>query len=228
MAERAQDLSTVYHFIKRKYSTDNISLVGLSNGCNTITEFLGTTKETPCSLVFIGPSYILNTAMIMVLKRSKFIRFLQSLIGRKDNVYAPIGIGLLRSRLYRGEEMLIDRDTFELFVTKSIEISSPNSKALRAPVISFPDLDRSWRKWDTLFDAGKITCPLLIMRGDRDEFCCKRTAETLAENVSTKQVTLLTFKDRKHDLHLYMKHLDYFEEIFNFLAKHGKNAIKDQ
>jgi len=216
MAERARDLSAVYQSLMRKHDTKQISLAGLSSGCNTITEFLETSSVSPHSAVFIAPCYLLNPAMMTVLRRAQIIRFLQSLFGRSGNVYASLGKYLLRNRLYQGEEELIDRETFETFVQLAIEITSKGRSRLSAPVLSYPETRPARKKWDPLFNARILSYPLLILRGDRDEFCCQRSAESLARDVTTKEIEIVTFDNRKHDIHLYKQHLDFFETVFKF------------
>jgi alpha-beta hydrolase superfamily lysophospholipase len=218
MPERARDLSAVYDALVQRHAPSAVVLVGLSSGCNTIAEFLRTYKAAPRSAVFIGPCYLLNPEMKLAVQRVRLIRFFQALIGRRGNVYVSVSSRLLVRRLYAGEEAFIDKSVFDRFVAMAIAMTCPGARGLRAPLLSFPDPKRSWRLWDPMFDASAITCPLLVLRGGTDEFCCERTAESLVRDAGD-EARLVTFKDRKHDIHLYRDHRDFFDTIHRFVTR---------
>ena len=219
MAERARDLAAVHRSLQSRHPGARVCLGGLSSGCNCVAEYLSVYDVRPSGLAFVAPCYLLNPAMAHVMRRARILRLLVALMGRPRSVYAVMSRGLLTRRLYKGEEELIDRDTFELFLSLSFEMTCPGKQSLRAPVLSYPDPSRASRPWATLFDAKALRSPLLVLRGDGDEFCCARCAEELARDASAKDSQVVTLAERKHDIHLYKKHDDYFETVYRFAER---------
>lgn len=216
--ERAVDLAAICDHLRGRYPNVELCLVGLSSGCNVIARFVKNRSEAPSSVVLIAPCYLFNPAIRAARRRARVFRFLRTLLGRRRSVYVSMGKGMLRDRLYRGEEHLIDANVFERFVDDAIRAQSPGSRRLRAPVLSFPELDSARRLWEPLFDAGAIRCPVLILRGEGDLFCCARTVERLLADIGSSRAQARSFAERKHDLHLYRRHDDFFAAISDFVA----------
>jgi len=61
-----------------------------------------------------------------------------------------LGKGLLRSRLYAGEEELIDREAFDRFLDLALALTCPGSRKLRAPVLHYPEPRYGSRLWTPL------------------------------------------------------------------------------
>ncbi len=218
MAERARDLLSVWQWLKSTQDMHMVSLAGLSSGCNTIAECLRICHEVPERVLMVAPCYLLNPAMRHCLRRARSIRALLTCVGRPRAVYARLSTRLLRNRLYTGEEELMDRQTFERFLSVSIELTNPGRTWLCAPVLRYPEVRGISRLWQPIFDASALTAPLLVIRGDGDEFCCARSAEALLADAGSVGSRLVTLPDRKHDIHLYKRHDDFFEEVHRFLA----------
>ncbi len=222
LAEKAGDLAAVYDFLILNQGIRSIWLICISSGCNTIAEFLSMPRDHIVSMIFLGPCYLFNPHLRECLRKYSLLRFFRSLLGRRRDIYFSFSRKALEKRLYRGEENFISREAFDKFVNTSINTTSPGSKRLKSPILLFPNPDLSIDLWQPLFDARRVMYPLLIIRGDRDNFCCRRSAETLVRDVSTTNVRIATFTDKKHDMHLYTNHLDIFVEIYNFIISSSK------
>jgi alpha-beta hydrolase superfamily lysophospholipase len=218
LAQKAEDLSQVCAHLLRDRRAASLVLVGLSTGCNTICELLKHRTVTVHSVIFMGPCYLSNHWLRRAVVRGRFVRLVQTLLGRRRNLYVHFGRKLLTKRILCGEESLIDKRVFDVFLSTAIETSSPGRPYLRTPALSFPERGCPTALWERLFDPQTITCPLLIIRGERDRICCERSARSLADETASPDVRLVTFADRSHDMHLYKNHADVFECILNRVA----------
>ncbi len=219
MAKRARDISAVFEYLKEKRGADRIGLVGLSNGCNAIVEFLAGSPVSPAFVVMMGPCYLKNDFLRVGLRRIRAVRALFTLIGKSRCGCVRFSKRLLEKRLYRGREAEIDRRAYEAFVNTAVNITCPGKNSLRAPIIPFVESSGALNYGEPLFDTRVLTCPVFVMRGNNDEICCERSAAALVRDLRRhgKSVRFAAFEDRGHDMHLYRKHDDVFGALCDFV-----------
>ncbi len=219
MFQRVQDLKAVYEFLKNNRGAEKIGFIGLSSGCNIISELIANYQINHEFVVFLGPCYLKNKFIETAIKNIRYLKILRAIIGKRNNTYVNFSKKILKNRLFKGEEKCIDEDTFNSFVSKSIDLTCPGKNYLAAPIIPFIDYCLSFSKWEPLYNEEKINCPILLLRGEKDEIACKRSTNKLVDNLKkhNSNVNYISFPEKKHDMHLYKDHHGLFQTIYNFI-----------
>jgi pimeloyl-ACP methyl ester carboxylesterase len=215
--EKAHDLAAVHAWLGEAHGTRSVHLIGLSTGCHTIAQYLRGVQEQIRSLVFIGPCYLRNRRVRAGIRKLFLARLLNTLRGRKDHPYVSFTRKSLEKRLLRGEDGRIARSRFDAFVEASM--ASAGAERVVSPVLGFPaegSPDSAYK----MFDARTIHLPTLIIRGERDEYCCPETATELVRDIPSGETEVVTIKDSKHDLHLYDDPVPVFDLIGRFVKTH--------
>lgn len=216
--QRVEDLEAIYEFVTRKLGAQAVILVGLSTGCNTIARFLKKERSKVRGTVFLGPCYLVNSYMQVQTRRISLLKTIRAMWGRVDD-YLSMSSNELFNRIYKNEAQYMDKDVVKEFIRVSMSSYAPGADKLVSPVLAFPELLKRREPWAPMFDVEQIKRPLLVLRGRNDEICCQITARKLVENVKkyNPDVHLVTFENKKHDMHLYRDHFNVFQEIFEFV-----------
>ncbi|MFO8074146.1 MAG: alpha/beta fold hydrolase [Polyangia bacterium] len=216
--QKLADLQSVVRHLIRHRGASAIDFVALSSGCNTVAELLCSGELRASSVVFMGPAYLLTPFLAHQLTRIRLMRGLRTFLGRRSNPYINLSRKMIRRRILDGEERLIERRTFDIFFDTA-KTGTDGGKKLRTPALSFPDAETEKIEWKPLFDPSGLTAPLLVMRGERDDICDRHSARALLFRVPSPRARLVTFPDRKHDMHLYEDHGDVFDTLHRFLDR---------
>jgi alpha-beta hydrolase superfamily lysophospholipase len=219
MKEKAEDLASIVRWIKRELKPSSLSVLGLSSGCNVISEFLTREGSNPFNRIeLMGPPYLIGAWLGNWIKKYRLYRVLLFLAGKGGDLYRPLTVEKLEERLLKGEEDRISRSTLDVFLKQAMSANPEgDGQALVSPVMAFPP--REWKQQDPrpLFDAGVFTTPTLILRGQNDEICTQDQADRLMDDLPEGIGELKIFPNRKHDFCLYDEHLDTFESMSGFL-----------
>jgi alpha-beta hydrolase superfamily lysophospholipase len=220
--EKVRDLAGVHRYLLEHRRVRSFHMVGLSTGCQTIASFLARSPALVRSVVMIGPCYSLNRRVAGVLVKLRAARLLNRIRGRSEDPYVRFSRSSLRRRILAGEEKLIDESTFDAYVVASLEGWSGNDGFLPSPVLGFPPLHERHGWGDRLFDASVIEKPTLLVRGERDEFCCWSSAMMLREDLPPGMVTILSVPGIKHNPSLYPEPARVFDHIGRFISAHAE------
>ena len=73
-------------------------------------------------------------------------------------------------------------------------------------------------------DVKNITCPTLILHGDKDDIVPYDSVLYVYDNIKSKSVTLIELKTLTHDLFINDRYTDVKKLIFDFFKHKPKNT----
>lgn len=221
LEDRLCDLHRVYTHLLEQCGADSISLVGVSSGCNTIVDFLRTYPLlVPRDVVLLGPCYLRNDFISRTIEKLQLYKIGQLFRGKWKDPYVSFNRQSLRKRLVKGEDRIIQKSASAMFIEKAIELNPQGKEVLISPALPFFDACKRVDYMAPLFTVDHLKSPTLIVRGERDEICCKKSGVALYRELKNNglHTEIFTHERSKHDMQLYKNCDALFSRIVAFLA----------
>lgn len=220
-SDRISDLRRIYQYLKEEKGIEQISFVGLSSGCNIVVDFLREEHVTPYSLTLLGACYLRNDFVSRNIEKLQLYKIFQFLKGEWGSPYVLFNRKQLKKRLVHGEEKFLDKAAALMFIEKAMGSNDLLNGKLEAPILPFFDQCKKADYMDALFPVDHLKAPTLVVRGENDEICCRKSGVSLYNALARSGVPteIYTHENSKHDIHLYRNAEELFSRVYAFLTK---------
>lgn len=219
--QRARDLEVVIDYLEHDRRTRRLTIAALSSAVMPVVELLRRRRVPQLvSLVLLGPAYIATPELLTLIRRLQVARLVHRLRGDPDCCYWSLSRKSLLCRLAADQDEHISLEMVQRFIDTAIEATDPGAKFLRSPVVGFLERRRLYRRGERLCDAGVIDRPVLLMRGERDDFCTLESAAALRNDLVHGELVEHVIPEVKHDLGLYPdQRSGAYDELCRFLEQ---------
>lgn len=221
LSDRIADIHTVYKHLKEKLHAETISLIGVSSGCNALIACMKKYDLPIRDIMLLGPCYLRNDFISRNIEKLQLLKLGRLFQGKWTNPYVSFGRKQLKKRIVKGEERSIHGGASAMFIEKAISQCNVKEGRLTSPILPFFDFCKKVDYMASLFPVDHITAPTLIIRGERDEICCKKSGVSLYHDliVQGTQTEIYTHEGSKHDMHLYKNCETLFDRMLAFLSQ---------
>jgi len=217
-ATARRDVASAVDFIFAERGLSQLCLLGYSWGTAIMGGYTAEHGEQVHKLVLLAPTW----------RRKAGYNPLGSTDAAK-HAYRLVDQAATRARFFHGisednQDELIDSGDLQRWLdvnwAQDPEANDHNPPKLRAPTGVLKDLVDSLKTGGMRYDAGKITCPVLIPVGEWDADTPPEQAQRLfADLVNTTTKRLIMIGRATHSLPLERKRLELFGEVQAFLEE---------
>jgi pimeloyl-ACP methyl ester carboxylesterase len=214
-ADAVKDVEAAVDFIKKTKKVDKVNVIGWGWGAVVGARYAGTYPENVNKLLLYGPMHA-----------SQLPEMTQSMeaspgVMKEYPNYELRTYDFTRQHwamMLRGRDLVnpgIMADVGRAYFMADVTSEEREPKTIRQNMGPMIDLYNSWSN-KPVFDAGKITSPTLVVRGDEDIFADPDLINSLTGTKNKKEIVI---KNSTHWL-LYEKHRDeLLTVILEFLIK---------
>jgi alpha-beta hydrolase superfamily lysophospholipase len=217
--EVVTQLRRVVQAVRERNGGQAVALVAHSWGATVAAHYAGLYPHDVKALVLFAPIVTRHTAAFQA---SAYL----STASIEESTHYPLNLWMQYRRFIddvpRGEPQVLAEQHFqawgEAFLATDNAAQSRTPPAVKTPRGPQMDVAALW-SGQTLFDAAKISAPMLVVRGGWDTVFTEMEAIRLAEAVSSTDKSLVNIERATHLMHLESQRGVLYNGVNSFLLK---------